>query len=395
MWNHRAIGICVFGAAVTVAVLSPASVLAQETTVFKISGTGFTPATLTEGGRAEGRITADRKTIVILVRTWDVQDGKDAACRKLLILSNDTHVVSSRSSNECPQIGRGDELEQVVNDGASGEFIVQGPVLIAKACGDNCDTSDKLSPNLSSLYADIWELDERVERRREEEAAQRRWEEAVAQRRREEELERRRRPGPTCTLSGRVLHIDTGEPLAGVGMDLYRSVRNQRPQSLSSNVATTGRRGEFTIDCSSISDSNFPLTFGLHRNDWKSHYIIGPEVERPGNQDGLILRMRHGPAPVAPGDLARFSFSSREEDSTWFVSGDVENVSGRNLACVRLRFKMSTSYQDRQRGIPVRDLGVLEVEIRNLAEGEKRRYRQALVGPVGLGQARQPVLLCK
>ena len=186
MLNYRSciIGICLVGA-VIVSILFASSASAQETHVLRITGTGFTPTTLKNGSRAVGKITADGDTIVILERTWDIQGG---ACRKLLILSNAAHNVSTSPSSTCPQRGRGDELDRVIDDGASGKFVVQGPVVIYGSCGDNCDSRpDELSSNLSSLYAGLWDLDERVEQRRSEEAYQRRRAEEAAQKRRAEE----------------------------------------------------------------------------------------------------------------------------------------------------------------------------------------------------------------
>lgn len=56
---------------------------------------------------------------------------------------------------------------------------------------------------------------------------------------------------------------------------------------------------------------------------------------------------------------------------------------------------MSTSFQDKQRGVPNQDLDILEVEVRNLGEGEERPYWKAMPGRVGFGRARPPAILCK
>lgn len=123
-----------------------------------------------------------------------------------------------------------------------------------------------------------------------------------------------------------------------MGMDLYRSLRNKRPQRLRQNVTTTGAAGDFFIDCSSVTESSHPLLFGLHRNDWKATHLTGPDVETKGTRTGLVLKVRTEPAPLLPGELVRFSFTSKEKGDTWFATGKVRNVSGRHLACVRLRF---------------------------------------------------------
>lgn len=371
--------ICLAGAALATSILSPASVSAPE--VQLIFGSGVTPATLKEGDRAAGTIEADKETIVILRRTWSIQGG---FCEDWVILRGARYQIPASTPSTCPRRGRGDEVARAMG----GESMVGHLTVLLQISDPKAD--DPLPRKLASLYNDLRELKEKAE-----EEARRRQAAEGARRRQAAEEARRRQTEPTCVLSGRVVHRDAGRPLAGVGMDLYRSLRNQRPQRLRSNVTTTGRAGDFTIDCSSIAESSFPLMFGLHRDDWNATHLTGPEVERKGSRDGLVLRVRTGPAPPMPGELVRFSFGSRQEGSTWFVTGRVENVSGRHLACVRLRFRMSTSFQDRQRGVPERDLGILEVEVRNLAEGEKRAYRKALPGRVGFGQARPPALPCE
>ncbi len=372
--------ICLIGVALATSILSPMSVSAQE--VQLIFGSGFKPATLKEGSRPAARtwIEADNETIVVLKHTWSIRNG---SCEDWVILRGAQYRIPASSPSTCPKRGRGDEVARAMAGHLGMKRLTEAVLQMSNPKAD-----DPLPRSLASLRNDLWELREKAE----EEARRQRAEEKARRQRAEEEARRQRR---TCVISGRVVHQDTGRPLAGVGMDLYRSLRNQRPKILMSKVATTGRAGDFAIDCSSIAASNFPLIFGLHRGDWSATRLTGPKVERQGIRDGLVLRVRTGPAPPAPGKLVRLSFGSRQEGSTWFVIGRVENVSGRHLACVRLRFKMSTSFQDKQRGVPDRDLGILEVEVRNLDEGEKRAYRKAMPGRVGFGQARPPARLCK
>jgi hypothetical protein len=46
---------------------------------------------------------------------------------------------------------------------------------------------------------------------------------------------------------------------------------------------------------------------------------------------------------------------------------------------------MSTSYQDKLQGEPDRDLGFIDVEVRNLGPMEKRPYEKKLPQQAGIG----------
>jgi len=83
------------------------------------------------------------------------------------------------------------------------------------------------------------------------------------------------------------------------------------------------------------------------------------------------------PSTPDPDSLLSTSFELLNRGEDWFVAGEVTNISGRNLACVRLRFRM--------RGVGDRDFGVLEVTLESfLRVGQKRNYLQALPARVGL-----------
>jgi CHAT domain-containing protein/Big-like domain-containing protein len=90
-------------------------------------------------------------------------------------------------------------------------------------------------------------------------------------------------------------------------------------------------------------------------------------------------------AAIIPG--VTVSFGTIQSGTDWFVSGEVENHSGQPLVCVRARFFMRTSYQDKMAGKPDQDLGSFVVEVHKLAPAERRQYKQKLPGLVGLSAA--------
>lgn len=92
-------------------------------------------------------------------------------------------------------------------------------------------------------------------------------------------------------------------------------------------------------------------------------------------------------ATISPGVTVTFGTSQSGTD--WFVSGEIENHSGQPLLCVRARFLMRTSYQDRMLGKPDQDLGSVVVDVYKLAPGERRQYKQQLPGRVALSVADQ------
>jgi hypothetical protein len=64
------------------------------------------------------------------------------------------------------------------------------------------------------------------------------------------------------------------------------------------------------------------------------------------------------------------SYSSRQDGANWFVVGEVWNTSDQPIPCVSANFLMSTADQP--------NLGILAVEIKNLAPHEKRSYEKQL-----------------
>jgi hypothetical protein len=69
------------------------------------------------------------------------------------------------------------------------------------------------------------------------------------------------------------------------------------------------------------------------------------------------------------------SYSDRHSGTAWFIVGEVENVSDQPVSCVSANFSMS--------GRDHQDLGILSVEIRNLAPHEKRPYERQLPQQAG------------
>lgn len=190
-----------------------------------------------------------------------------------------------------------------------------------------------------------------------------------------------------CSISGLVFDRDSDEPLSGVWVDAYLdlSAIQQRPQRLQAGVATTGPDGKFSLNCGWINESQFPLLLAVRHADWVATRITGPKIDRPGEWDGINIAIPMSEVRLRPLRELRVSFTSRSVGSDWFLVGDVENRSERSFPCVTLRFSMTTSHQDRLQGEPVRDLGFLDVELRDLGPNEKRSLERQLPGQVGFG----------
>lgn len=192
--------------------------------------------------------------------------------------------------------------------------------------------------------------------------------------------------GITCLISGRVFDSDSNKPLSGVWVDLYRDLSSiqQRPQRLKAGVATTGLVGQFSINCSWVKDSRFPLLLAVRHRDWDATRITGPKIERSGEWDGINI-----PIPMSEVGLKALrelsvSFTTRKIDSDRFIIGEVENKSGRSFSCIKARFNMTTSHQDQLQGEPKRHLGFLDVEIRNIGSHEKKPYQKKLPRRIGI-----------
>lgn len=199
-------------------------------------------------------------------------------------------------------------------------------------------------------------------------------------------LPEERREEIACSISGLVFDSDSNRPLSGVWVDLYRDLSSiqQRPKRLKAGVATTGPDGRFSINCSWVKESQYPLLLAVRHQDWVATRITGPKIERSGEWDGIRIPIPMNEIDLKPLRELSVSFSSRKIGSDRFLMGEVENKSGRSFPCVRVRFNMSTSYQDQMQGEPKRDLGFVDVEVRNLRPHEKRPYRKKLPGRVGI-----------
>ncbi|CAN7463098.1 hypothetical protein [Paraburkholderia hospita] len=191
----------------------------------------------------------------------------------------------------------------------------------------------------------------------------------------------------TCTLSGLVFDSDTNRPLAGVFLDLYRDLSNmqQRPTVLKPGVATTGPDGKFSINCNWVKQSQFPILLALRNPNWQATRITGPKIEKPGQWEGINIPIAMSEVELKPLPDVWVSFSDRKIGPDWFLVGIVENKGGRTFACVRARFHISTSYQDKMEGEPDRDLGFVDVDVRDLGPNEKRPYQTKLPKKVGIG----------
>ena len=189
-----------------------------------------------------------------------------------------------------------------------------------------------------------------------------------------------------CSISGLLFDSDKNKPLSGASIDLYRDLRSiqQRPKKLKAGVATTGPDGKFSINCSWVEESQYPLLIAVRHRDWRATRITGPSIERSGEWDGIRI-----PIPMSeiePKSLreVEVSFSSRKLNSDRFLMGEIENKSGRSFPCVRVRFNTMTSYQDQVEGEQKRHLGFVDVEVLNLKPHEKRSYQKKLPDRVGI-----------
>lgn len=194
----------------------------------------------------------------------------------------------------------------------------------------------------------------------------------------------------TCSLSGLVFDSDSNKALPSIKIDIYRDLSDiqQRPKKLRAGVATTGPNGKFTINCSWVKKSQFPLLLALRHQDWVATRITGPKIERSNAWDGINIPISMSGVELKPKknlEEISVSFSSKKIGSDWILSGRIENKSERSFPCIRARFNMSTSYQDKIQGEPDRQLGFLDVEVQNLEPNEKRLYQKKMPKRVGIG----------
>jgi len=176
-----------------------------------------------------------------------------------------------------------------------------------------------------------------------------------------------------CSISGIVFDSDSNKPLSGVWVDLYRDFSNRRPQPLKRGVATTGPNGEFSINCSSIEESQFPLVLALRHQDWVSTHIKRI-IESSGKWDGINIPIAMSEVDLKPLRELRVSFSTETIGSDLFLTGHIENRSDRSFPCVTLRFGTTPRFGTQETS----GIGNVDVEVRNLGPREERPYRKKL-----------------
>jgi len=185
-------------------------------------------------------------------------------------------------------------------------------------------------------------------------------------------------------ISGLVYDSDSNKPLSGILIDIYTDRTDQRPTRLKAGVATTGPDGKFTIDCSWVEDTQFPLRLALRHKNWMATHITGVSIENSNGIKGINIPIQMNRIDMKTLMDIEVSFSSEQIDSNWFLVGKVENRSERSYPCIRARFNMGTSFQDKQNGQPDLDLGFLDIEMQNIEPGEKRAYKKKLPKRVGI-----------
>ena len=193
-----------------------------------------------------------------------------------------------------------------------------------------------------------------------------------------------------CSVSGLVFDSDSNKTLSNIQVDLYQDLRGvrQRPKKLKAGVATTGPNGKFTINCNWVEESQFPLLIALRHRDWVGTRITSTKIETSKIWEGINVPISMNGVNLKPQSKLKeisVSFSSKKIGSDWVLSGKIVNKSEGSFSCIRARFKMSTSYQDKQLGEPDRNLGFLDVEVQNLKPNETRLYRKKLPKRVGIG----------
>lgn len=174
-----------------------------------------------------------------------------------------------------------------------------------------------------------------------------------------------------CLLSGIVFDSDSNQPLSAVYIDLYSDQRDphQRgskflPATIKRAAAITGPHGEFSLDCKWIANSQFPIRLGVSHWDWVEAEVTGPKIERPTRWDGINIPISMKSVtlkPVLKG--VRFTYTVKKTDGDKLIAGEIQNTLSRSFACIKMKFQMQPS-----------DLGVIDVEVRNLGPGEKRSY---------------------
>lgn len=100
----------------------------------------------------------------------------------------------------------------------------------------------------------------------------------------------------------------------------------------------------------------------------------------------VLTTLSHAqPARDMRRDVVVLQWSKQNGGQFDTVKGKVKNNSANHYACVRLNFSLATSYDMRQAGYPVLDLGVLSVDVRDLQPRSERDFSKALPFATGLG----------
>jgi hypothetical protein len=83
-------------------------------------------------------------------------------------------------------------------------------------------------------------------------------------------------------------------------------------------------------------------------------------------------------------DLSVKFSTKRAGDEPGTVVGSVTNTSANTYPCVRVEFEMKTRFDLRVPGEKARHLGILSVEVRNLAPQSEQPFQEPLPGPAGI-----------
>jgi hypothetical protein len=96
-------------------------------------------------------------------------------------------------------------------------------------------------------------------------------------------------PSAGCTIQGRLIDTDTGQPIGGVTVGLVEYADDARDDLLvNPNAGTTDANGEFSISCDGIPMSRFPLRLTLTRSDWWAVWHTNVVVE-VGGREGIQI----------------------------------------------------------------------------------------------------------
>jgi hypothetical protein len=100
----------------------------------------------------------------------------------------------------------------------------------------------------------------------------------------------------TCRIAGTVYDRDTNRPLSGVEVRYVRTTQdpNQWVHGVRSRLATTGADGNFSADCSSVEDENFPLRMVLTSHNWKVQFQTDEYIRKSDVREGVNIYVSDG-----------------------------------------------------------------------------------------------------